>query len=149
MRELMFRQIAKKTEEIREHRDLFRGVSSWVRYIREGLGMTLKQLSGRTGLSTSTLNQLEKNEALDKVTFASLKKAAQAMNCELVYALVPLESLDKIREDQALKKAKALLGESNLQMEYEDQAVSKEQLISQLQDLKSQLKSSKRLWDEE
>lgn len=149
MKELMHRQVAQKTDEIREHRELFKGVNSWVRYIREGLGMTLKQLSKRTGLSTSTLSQLEKNEAEDKATLASLKKAAHGMGCELVYAFVPLQGLEKIREDQALRKAKEFLKESHLQMEYEDQAVSEGQLQRQLEDLVKRIKTSKRLWDEE
>lgn len=149
MKELMIRQVTEKTNEIRQCRPLFLGVSSWVKYIRVGMGMTLKQLSQRAGLSISTINQLEKNEALDKVTLGSLKKAAKAMNSELIYAIVPKKELQLLREEQAMKKAQEVLGESHLQMEYEDQAVTQRQLKGQLMELQKNILASKRLWDEE
>ena len=148
MKHLKHRQIAEKTDEIRQQKTLFLGVQSWVRYIRDGLGMTLEQLSRRTELSTSTLGQLEKNESMGKVTLGSLKKIGEAMNCQLIYALVPNENLEAMRDRQALKKAQQLLEESNLQMEYEDQAVNQKKLKEQLLELKEQLKSSRTLWDE-
>ena len=35
------------------------------------------------------MQQLEKTEATDRITLGALRRAAEAMGCELVYALVP------------------------------------------------------------
>jgi hypothetical protein len=35
------------------------------------------------------VQQLEKAEATDRITLGALRRAAEAMGCELVYALVP------------------------------------------------------------
>ncbi len=147
MKTLKFKHINERTSALMPLKKHFKGVKSWCKYIRTGLGMTLEQLGHRASLSTPTISQIERNEALDKITLASLKKVAEAMNCELVYAFVPNEKLEVMRDKQAERKAKQFVKESHLHMEYEDQAVTKKQLKSQWLELKEKLKTSHRLWD--
>ena len=126
----------------------FKGVKSWCKYIRTGLGMTLHQLADRAGVSHSQVAQIERNEAEDKITIASLKKMAVALDCELVYGFVPNKKLSLIRKERARKKALQILAESNLQMEYEDQAVKKPALKRQLKELEEQMLQSSKLWED-
>jgi predicted DNA-binding mobile mystery protein A len=63
--------------------------SGWIASIREALGLTLGQIGKRIGSSRQAVQQLEKAEATDRITLGALRRAAEAMGCELVYALVP------------------------------------------------------------
>lgn len=66
-----------------------RPTSGWIASVREALGLTLGQIGKKTGSSRQAVQQLEKAEATDRVTLGALRRAAEAMGCELVYALVP------------------------------------------------------------
>lgn len=66
--------------------------SGWIASIREALGITLGQIGKQIGSSRQAVQQLEKAEATDRITLGALRRAAEAMGCELVYALVPKSS---------------------------------------------------------
>lgn len=75
--------------------------SGWIQAIRTALGMTTRQLAARLGVSQSTLAALEKSEADDKITLQSLRKVADALDCDLQYTLVPRAPLKKRVEERA------------------------------------------------
>ena len=76
----------------------------WIRTIRNSLGMKLKDLSRRCSVNDSTVSRLEGREVDGSITLNSLKKLADAMDCELVYGLVPREgSYSKLLKRQARK----------------------------------------------
>lgn len=77
----------------------------WIRAIRDVLGMTGKQLARRIGVQKQRIVALEKGEVAGTATINSIKKAAEAMDCIFVYALVPRDSLQKNVERQAMKYA--------------------------------------------
>jgi len=64
----------------------------WIASVREALGITLGQIGKKIGSSRQAVQQLEKAEATDRITPGTLRRAAEAMGCELVYALVPKSS---------------------------------------------------------
>jgi predicted DNA-binding mobile mystery protein A len=66
--------------------------SGWIASVREALGITLGQIGKQIGSSRQAVQQLEKAEATDRITLGALRRAAEAMGCELVYALVPKSS---------------------------------------------------------
>jgi predicted DNA-binding mobile mystery protein A len=74
----------------------------WIQAIRTALGMTTYQLAKRLGVAQSTAARWEKSESDRTITLTSLHKIADAMECDLVYALVPRKPLQKILEDRAL-----------------------------------------------
>ncbi len=147
MRSLAQRQIQKKMQAIRAFKKSASGVPSWIRYMRKALNMTPRQLAERMGIALASLYQLERQEASDKANLQSLKKAAEAMECHLVYAFIPHDPLSEIIHKQAGKRAKELVMLSHLQMEYEDQAVSEKNLKDQIDELMETLKNSKNLWE--
>lgn len=77
----------------------------WIRTIRTALGMTAAQLSRRLGTSPQAVLDLERSEAADKISLASLRKAALALGCDLVVAMVPKTSLESTVLRQARQKA--------------------------------------------
>jgi predicted DNA-binding mobile mystery protein A len=92
--------------EVRELRQkLARPNQGWIRAIRQALGMTAEQLGRRMGITQATLSGMEASEINGSIRLSTLRKAAEAMNCTLVYALVPNTSLEDIVQDQAKKVA--------------------------------------------
>ena len=94
----------------------------WIQAIRTALGMTTRQLAARIGVTQSTLAELEKSEAADKITLQSLRRAADALDCELQYVLVPRNSLKKRVENQAEAIARQRVSRVLHTMRLEDQA---------------------------
>lgn len=97
--------------------------SGWAKSIREALGLPGIVLAKRLGITSATLRNLEAAEVRQAITLASLQRLAQAMDCELQYALVPRQSLAQQIAQQAKKKAQAQLGPIAHTMALEDQAV--------------------------
>ncbi len=81
-----------------------RPARGWIRAIRDALGMSSRQLATRMGQSQPAVSQLEHSEVDDRITLATLRRAADALECDLVYALVPRTTLD----DTVRRRARSL-----------------------------------------
>src|SRR5688572_16631363 len=66
----------------------------WIRAIREALGMTTAQLATRLGVRQPSVVAIEQSEERGSIELATLRRAAEALNCSLVYALVPKQPLE-------------------------------------------------------
>ncbi len=66
----------------------------WIRAIRDALGMTGVQLAKRLSVRPQTVDALERSEASGSIQLGTLRRAAAALDCTLVYALVPNSSLE-------------------------------------------------------
>lgn len=127
----------------------------WIKTLRKSLGMTGAQFAERLGVSRARLMQLERAEALDAVTLKTLKKAAAAINCELVYVIVPkgpsskstLKGILKTRAENIAKK-KVLAVAHNMALE--KQSTTKKQLNELKQELMKSLLEhpTKKLWED-
>ena len=73
----------------------------WIRGIRDALGMTAAQLATRMGVTAPAVRALETKELEGGVRMSSLRRAAEAMDCTLVYAFIPNDSLEQVVERQA------------------------------------------------
>ncbi len=65
----------------------------WVRAIRDALGMTGVQLAARLGVRPQSVETLEQSEENGTIQLKTLRRAAEALDCTLVYALVPNDTL--------------------------------------------------------
>ncbi len=96
----------------------------WIRAVRTSLGMSVRQMAERMGITQQSAARLEKNEINDAITLKSLRKAAEALDCRLVYALVPNEgSLRDIVRRRALRKARDIVAPVDHSMMLEAQGV--------------------------
>jgi predicted DNA-binding mobile mystery protein A len=95
----------------------------WVRAIRDALGMTAAQLGDRIGVTQSTIQRLETSEAADTIQLNSLRRLAEGLNCELVYALIPRDGLTATYDAAARAVARRELARVSHSMALEDQAV--------------------------
>src|SRR5579859_5403104 len=104
----------------------------WVRSIRQALGMSASQLGRRMGLSRQAIADLERREVHGTATLAALEKAAEAVNAELVYAIVPRKSLAETVRAQARTVADEQLKRVAHSMRLEAQDVSPDEYANQL-----------------
>lgn len=125
--------------------------SGWIKAIREAMGMTTRQLAARMGAARSRVTAIEKAEVTGSTTIKTLREAAEAMNCTLVYAIVPTSTLDDILRDQAAKKADVELARHHHTMRLENQAMDKRDLAAERERLVSDMLagSLRRVWDDE
>lgn len=79
----------------------------WLKEIREALGRTERQQASRVGITGPTLHKAEQAEADERISLGQLRRLADALDCELVYALVPRKPLTQVVEDQATSVARA------------------------------------------
>ncbi len=136
----------KQIEGLRDLKAQIPNIGSWIRNFRRILGMTQKQLAARLGISSPSLYQLEQNEIEGKISIKNLDRVAQAMDCELVYFLVPKQKFKKIRKEQAQKLASKFLEESSSQALLNDNPLEKEEAIEKLVE---KLVQSKHLWNDD
>ena len=122
-RDLQLQQIDDQLASWRAAQLSVRPKSGWVRAIRESLGMTATAFARRLGMSQAGVRKLESAEASDVITLASLRKLAEALDCELQYALVPRMSLKQHVHDRAAVVAQERLRPIAHSMALEDQAV--------------------------
>lgn len=66
-----------------------RPVRGWLRAVRESTALTQATLAAKLGLTRQSYAALETSEARGAISLSSLQRAAEAMDCELVYFLVP------------------------------------------------------------
>jgi predicted DNA-binding mobile mystery protein A len=69
----------------------------WVRHLRDALGMNTRQLAARLGTSRQAVLGLEARERRGAITLDTLARAAEALECELRYVLIPRGSLHRRR----------------------------------------------------
>jgi predicted DNA-binding mobile mystery protein A len=93
----------------------------WIKAIREALGMTGVQFAGRLGVSPQSIDALEKSEANGTVQLNTLRRAAEELECILVYALVPKMSLEGVVAERARKIAIQEIGRVAHTMKLESQ----------------------------
>lgn len=143
---LITKQISRRLEDIREISVRTKGITSWIDYVRNGLGMTLTQLAARVGVTQSTISTSIKMEKEGRITLNKLREIADAMECELVYEFVPRKKIEDLIFEQAMKKTKELMNEAETHMALEDQKVKLDK-NERLKELTQERMYSKYLWD--
>jgi predicted DNA-binding mobile mystery protein A len=98
-------------------------VRGWIKALREALGMSTAQLAKRLGIRQPSLVALEQSEAKGTIELATLRRVAEALDCTLVYALVPNKPLETTLRDRARAFARRRRAPVEHSMLLEDQKV--------------------------
>lgn len=114
----------------------------WIRAIRDALGMSGRQLGRRMGVSKMWVADMERLEASGTTSLKTLRRAAEAMDCMLVYAIVPKTTL----KDTLLKQAGRKVRQD---MALEDQALANDEVAKAMEIAAASLlhKLPKTFWD--
>ena len=113
--------------------------------------MTNAQLARRLGVSQPRVLAIEKAEATGSIKLESLERAARALDCRLVYTLVPRKSFETMVEDRARRLAKNRLQATSHSMALENQQVDQADEQAHLERLTQKLlnQSGSKLWEDQ
>jgi predicted DNA-binding mobile mystery protein A len=120
----------------------------WVRAIRDALGMTGVQFARRLKIRPQSVEALEKSEANGSIQLKTLRRAAEALDCTLVYALVPNTSLEGAVSARARKIARRELGRVAHTMKLEAQGTGDANLEARIEAYVRDVLKDRDLWNE-
>ena len=143
-RVLQIRALDKKTSDLKSAKNIVSQSSGWIKTVREAIGMTVSQLAARLGVTQPRITKMESNE--DNLKLSTMKKAAEAMNCEFVYYFKPRTTFQNLVDEQAQKKAAEVLKTVNVNMALENQEIAEDEVVK---DFASDLINTKikQIWD--
>jgi len=119
----------------------------WIKAVREALGMSTTELGARLGVGQSTVSHLEHGETEGTIKLGSLRRAADALDCDVVYFLVPRTTLSHAVEAQSRRKAAQLIdstGDNGLEKDVPDG----DEPAAQIDELARKLADRRGLWSE-
>jgi predicted DNA-binding mobile mystery protein A len=120
---LSYVQLERRLKPLRKNIENTHIRSGWIHSMRVALGMSLDTLARLSDASISTIAGIEKREPQGKVTLETLRKIATAMDCELIYAIVPKKEIRAVLKERAYSKAEKVLSRADTHMTLEDQKV--------------------------
>lgn len=143
------KHLERRLAPLRDRQDFIRPPRGWIRAIREALGMTTRQLARRMNKGQSAIVEMEQSEARDSVSLGLLRQAAEALDCTLIYALVPNRPIDSMMRTRAAEIASQQLARASHTMALENQGLDRAAHESERERLIDELLrgSPARLWD--
>ncbi len=134
-KKLLREQLDNKLSKLKEFS--IQGLTSigWIKTIREALGMTSKDLASKVGVNQSRIIHMEQAEADGNIKISTMKKIADALDMDFVYAIVPRTSLNDMVRDQARLLALKKMERLDHTMRLEMQELSSEEKERALKDM--------------
>lgn len=65
----------------------------WLRAVREAIGLTQGRAAARAAVKRQSYAQFEAAEARGAISIESMRRAAGALDCDLVYFIIPREAV--------------------------------------------------------
>lgn len=124
--------------------------TGWIKAIRTAVGMSMQQLGNKLSMTKQSVRDIERREQEGSITLKSLREAANAMDMNLVYGLVPKDgSLDQLIDRKARELATKIVMRTSNTMKLEDQENSKARLEKAVEERALSIKNEmpKILWD--
>jgi predicted DNA-binding mobile mystery protein A len=122
--QLRLNQISRNIDPFLSARGSARPLRGWIAAMREVTGLSLRAVATKLGTSYQLIAALEKSEANDRISLRKLREVASAMDCDLVYALVPrVGSIQQLAEARFAKQAEKRVQAVEHSMVLEDQGV--------------------------
>jgi predicted DNA-binding mobile mystery protein A len=122
-RNLRLKQLADTLDKFTDAKQTARPGRGWLRAVREALGVSQQEVAIASKVKRQSIIGFEKAEASDRITLRNLRRVADAMGCELVYAIVPKAgSIEELAEQRTRSEATRRVLSVEQTMALEDQA---------------------------
>jgi len=108
--------------------------------------MSQSALAERLAVSSAAVSKLEHAELRGGITTSKLAEVAAALDCTLVYALVPNSTLERTVMTQARSAASRILGYATRTMALEAQEIDRTQQGEALERYAQELVANGKLW---
>ncbi|MBL1121400.1 MAG: mobile mystery protein A [Ignavibacteriae bacterium] len=149
-KKLLIQQLDKKLKLFSSLRNLDLPPEGWMYSIRTALGLSLKQVGKRLGLSASGVKEMERREKNSSLTLKNLQEFGNVLNMKFIYGFIPAdESLERMIDKQAAEVAKKIVLRTSHNMKLEDQEVSNERIQRAIMEKADEIKKEmpRNLWD--
>jgi len=121
-RQIRAKQLSRSLDWFKEAKTVARPSRGWLRAVREALGISAEEVGRLTRTTRQGIHWFETAEAEDRITLKNLRRVAEAMGCELVYAIVPKSgSIENLADQRARSKATKRVLSVEHSMALEDQ----------------------------
>jgi predicted DNA-binding mobile mystery protein A len=110
--------------------------------------MNATQFAQRLGVTRQSAQERERSEIDGSIGITNLRRAAEALDCQLIYAFVPKTSLEDLVRTRAGKIARAELSHVDQTMLLEGQRVDTSEADERLQERIEELIGSRQLWSQ-
>jgi len=124
--------------------------SGWVFAMRQALGMSLKQLGKRMGITAQSVKEIEEREKNGTISINVLKQFGKSLGMRLVYGFIPTDkSLSKIIEKRSIELAEEIVFRTSVTMNLEDQENSKKRIKKAIKEKSEEIivEMPRYLWD--
>jgi predicted DNA-binding mobile mystery protein A len=79
----------------------------WLREVRQVVGIPVKEVARRLGVCKWEVFRLERAESESRIMLGTLRRTAEALDCDLVYALAPRQgTLEELAAEQRVAREK-------------------------------------------
>jgi predicted DNA-binding mobile mystery protein A len=147
---LILEQIDRKILQLKKLEDLTIPSNGWVFAIRQALGMSLRQLSRKMGITPQSVKEIEEREKRGTISLNVLKQFGKSLDLKLVYGFIPIQdSLESVIEKRATELAKEIVNRTSISMILEDQENNPKRIKRAISEKANEIKAEmpKFLWD--
>jgi len=147
---LILEQIDRKILQLKKIEDLTIPASGWIYAIRQALGMSLRQLGNKMGITPQSVKEIEVRERNGTISLNVLRQFGKSLDLKLVYGYIPkYDSLEMIIERRAEEIAREIVNRTSTSMKLEDQENNPKRIKKAIIDKTNEIKLGmpKYLWD--
>ena len=147
---LILEQIDRKILQLKKIEDLTIPASGWIYAIRQALGMSLRQLGNKMGITPQSVKEIEIREKNGTISLNVLRQFGKSLDLKLVYGYIPKhDSLEMIIEKRAEEIAREIVNRTSTSMKLEDQENNPRRIRKAIIDKTNEIKLEmpKYLWD--
>lgn len=124
-----------------------RPARGWLQALRSAFGMSTTVLAQRLGVSHPTVLSYEKAELSGRIQLDTLQRVADALDSELIVALVPRKPISETLRARAMEIAQQEVSAAVQSMKLEDQEVTAADTRAQLELMvENMVREPKKLW---
>ena len=147
---LIIEQIDGKINQIKKVENLVIPASGWVYSIRQALGMSMRQLGDKMGITPQSIKEIEEREQNETISIKVLRQFGKSLELKLIYGFIPKSgSLEEIIEKRAYELAKEIVNRTSITMKLEDQENKPKRIQKAIKEKADEIKLQmpKYLWD--
>jgi predicted DNA-binding mobile mystery protein A len=147
---LIMEQLDAKILQLKKVENLVIPSSGWVYSIRKALGMSLRQLGNRMGITPQSVKEIEEREQNETISIKVLRQFGKSLNLKLIYGFIPQSGkLEDIIEKRAYELAMEIVNRTSISMKLEDQENNPARIQKAIKEKANEIRTEvpKYLWD--
>jgi predicted DNA-binding mobile mystery protein A len=147
---LIMEQLDAKILQFKKIENIVIPSSGWVYSIRQALGMSMRQLGNRMGITPQSVKEIEEREINGTISVKVLRQFGQSLNLKFIYGFIPMEgTLEEIIEKRAYELAKEIVNRTSISMKLEGQENNPARIQKAIEEKANEIarEMPKYLWD--